>query len=196
MAARLPRARALRPGAARRAGVAVVPTRPAATDPIGGKPVAAPAGAPLETLLVSSTPAGARVFIDGVEKGNDAGRRAAPAGAVTRAGGEGRLRGGGAARPARPRALAGASRCRCGAQASGARSTCISVPDGGRLTIDGEPAGSTNALNVPLAYGFHVVEVRKPGFLPWVEEIVVGLDTGRVTATLVEEPREKPERPR
>jgi hypothetical protein len=72
----------------------------------------------------------------------------------------------------------------------------LSLPEGGRLTIDGEPAGSTNALNVPLAYGFHVVEVRKPGFLPWVEEIVVGLDTGRVIATLVEEPREQPERPR
>ena len=60
----------------------------------------------------------------------------------------------------------------------------LSLPDGAELAIDGQPAGRTNVLGLQLTPGFHVIALRRRGFLPWLQEIEVPSGAGRVIATL------------
>lgn len=149
-----------------------------------GSPVTGTVG----TLLVSSTPAEARVFIDGIEKGTTPLVTQLPPGRALV-----RVEKGGYQAASR---LAWVVHGRSVGLSlplyteSEFRSVdVLSLPHGGRLAIDGDLVGRTNALDVQLAPGFHVLEIRRPGFQPWVEEVEVGPDTERVIATLVKQPR-------
>jgi hypothetical protein len=151
----------------------------------GGSPVTGPVG----TLLVSSTPAAARVFIDGIEKGTTPLVTQLPPGRALV-----RLEKGGYQAASR---LAWVVHGRSVGLSLSLYSESefrsvdvLSLPNEGRLAIDGDLVGRTNALDVQLAPGFHVLEIRRPGFQPWVEEVEVGPDTDRVIATLVKQPRE------
>jgi serine/threonine-protein kinase len=191
--AREPAAQARPRGA--RAAAPVVASRPVVPTPVAVDRPEAPAAAPLETLLVSSTPSGARVFIDGAEKGTTPlAAQLAPGRSLVRVEKDGYAV---AARlawlgPGRSLGLS------LPLDGTGERRAVdvLSLPDGGRLLIDGEPVGRTNALDLPLSHGFHVVEVHKQGFLPWVEEVEVGPSFDRVIATLVKAPGEEPGRAR
>lgn len=60
----------------------------------------------------------------------------------------------------------------------------LSLPDAAELKIDGVEQGRTNAPGLMLDPGFHVLEIRKAGYRPWLRELEVGPDTERVIATL------------
>lgn len=67
----------------------------------------------------------------------------------------------------------------------------LSLPDSAMLAIDGIATGRTNAVDLELGPGFHVIEIRKPGFVPWIREVEVDAALDRVIATL--EPQHAPD---
>jgi serine/threonine-protein kinase len=152
------------------------------------------ASAPAElagSLLVSSTPSGARVRIDGVEKG------VTPLVIPQRAGlALVRVELPGYHTSARlvwvfPGSSAGIS-IPLRDEPERHAVDLLSLPDGAELMIDGEPAGRTNVVGLQLAPGFHVIALRRRGFLPWLQEIEVPSGAGRVIATLQSASAEEP----
>jgi len=167
-----------------------LPKAPAAPTP--APPPAAggslPASGALGALLVHSTPPGARVFVAGVERGATPLFIEQPIGrAIVRVEKSQYLP---AAR------LAWVSRGRSVGLSialqpeSGPRHLVdvLSLPDAGELWIDGSVRGRTNAVDLELGRGFHVIEIRKPGFAPWVREVDVAAAVHRVIATLERQP--------
>jgi len=173
-----PIAAALRPPAPARP----TPALPAPSPP--GPHATAPVAAARTVLLVNSNPPGARIFVAGVEKGvTPLTLKEPPSGpTVVRAEKE---RYQPAARLAiiTPGQSVGISIALSRPGSAPTAVDVLSLPDGGTLSIDGVLVGRTNA-GLQLAPGVHVVEVRKEGFDPWLQEVEVGADPFRVIATL------------
>lgn len=168
-------------GAAQPAGLLV--PMPAEGNPGRLEASGSPVTGPLGTLLVTSAPAGASVSIDGIEKGTTPlVALLAPGRALVRVEKDGYEAASRLAWVVRGQSVGLSLPLYSEGEARPV--DVLSLPHGGQLTIDGDLVGSTNALDLPLAPGFHVVEIRRPGFQPWVEEVEVGPGTERVIATL------------
>jgi hypothetical protein len=191
------------PPAAGAATPEVSTARPPAPPPAAGEPAAerpAPPQAAGGRLLVRSTPAGARVFVDGREQGrtpltvDDLARgvhrvRVVREGYATE---ERRITITGA-RPtqsitvplARPGAAQAPVPSAPAADAAGSgRVTVVSRPAGARVFVDGKLLGTT-PLQVPqVAAGTHTVRLELEGYRPWISTVQVAAGEHRVAASL------------
>jgi serine/threonine protein kinase len=175
----------------------VVPEEAAAVSEVApAPPVRPPAPQPPSPaegrLLIRSTPAGARVLVDGAARGTTPltlrglelgtytvrverdGYRpetrrvtisaARPAGSETFTLGE--------ERPAAPVSFIGAV-------------YVDSRPRGARVLLDGSPVGTTPMRMAEVSAGSHVVRIEQPGYVPWTASVrVVAGEETRVTASL------------
>jgi serine/threonine-protein kinase len=182
------------------ANVAPPPTVPLAVEPAPPKPAPAPpAVARTGRLTVRTTPAGARVLIDGRDVGKTpltvpSVARGAHTVRVTRDGYAAQerrvnitaaqpaatltLRLARAAAPTPPRAAAAAGR-------QTASLLVESRPDGASVIVDGKRVGTTPISIPSLAIGAHAVRLEMAGYRPWTASVrVVAGEKNRVAASL------------
>jgi serine/threonine-protein kinase len=208
--AQKPGAQASAPGTGSSGTVQAAVPRPSAAATSGNGSVAADSG----RLLVRSTPAGARVFVDGRDRGQT------PATVHDLARGSHRVRvvqDGYApqerrvaitrAQPSQsvsvtlsrarseppPSRTASASPSRAPAEVtrrpaaetfSGSLSV-DSLPSGARVFVDGKAAGSTPLMLAQVGAGEHVVRIELPGYRRWSSSVrIVSGERNRVTASL------------
>ncbi len=168
--------------------------KPAAAPPVRLKPDATVDTAnavntvPRGRLLVRSTPAGARVIVDG----RDQGRTPASIGDLTRGSHRIRIeRDGYVAEDRRVVVTAAKSietmvvRLKPSATATAAPLSVDSRPDGAKVFIDGMLVGTTPMSIAQLASGPHAIRLERDGYRRWSSSVrIVAGERNRVTASL------------